>query len=233
MTYQIPREVQSARAQTLNGVVYTAGQVLTAAQIKGLPHLSALLSSGRLTAVPDVHERKAVRGNRTPTNIPPVPLAVLTSVPDFSVAVVLTATNKLHATATMTKGDGPFTVDWGDSSTDSTVKGRVATHTYATADAFTVTVTADNGDTATAAITTIAPPVADFVATPTLLSVAFNDTTTGQTSRAWDFGDDSTVVTTADPTHVYDEAGTYTVTYTATGLGGVTVVTKTVTVAAS
>jgi PKD repeat protein len=230
MTYQVPREIQSARAQTLGGVTYTAGQVLTPAQILALPHLSALLSSGRLTAVPDVHERKAVRGNRTPTNIPPVPLAVLTAIPDFSVDVVLTATNKLHATATMTGGDGPFSVDWGDSSTSS-VKGRVSTHTYATAGPFTITVTADNGDTATDSVTTIAPPVADFVFTPTGLSVAFNDTTTGQTSRNWDWGDGTADGTTADPTHVYGAAGTYTVTYTATGLGGDTVVVKTVTVA--
>lgn len=231
MTYTVPRQIKAGRAIKINGVTYSKDQVLTAAQVAAIPRLGALLSSGRLVAVPDVHDRKAVRGNRTPTNVPPVALAVLTSTPDFSATTTFDPVTHLKVTLAIAGGDGPFTVDWGDSST-SEVKGRTKTHTYATAGAKTITVTGENGDTCTVSVTTVAPPVAAFTATPTLLSVAFDSTITGSTSQAWDFGDTGTS-TSADPTHVYAGAGTYTVTLTATGAGGVTTVTHDVTVAAA
>ncbi len=69
-----------------------------------------------------------------------------------------------------------------------------------------------------------ATPVADFDYTPNSgvapLSVEFTDTSTGTpTSWAWDFGDGDTS-TSQNPTHVYDEPGTYTVTLTATNAFG-------------
>jgi PKD repeat protein len=68
------------------------------------------------------------------------------------------------------------------------------------------------------------PPIADFSGTPqtgTLpLSVDFTDLSTNDpTSWLWDFGDDETS-TEQHPTHEYAEAGTYTVSLTATNAGG-------------
>ncbi len=70
------------------------------------------------------------------------------------------------------------------------------------------------------------PPVAEFSASPTSgyrpLLVSFTDLSTGSiTSWAWDFDNDSVVdATVQNPTHVYNTAGTYTVTLTVTGPGG-------------
>lgn len=75
------------------------------------------------------------------------------------------------------------------------------------------------------------PPVADFavsgdgVAAPA--SVSFTNQSTNATSYSWDFGDGSTS-TTASPTHVYLNQGTFNVTLTATGSGGTTNKTKSV-----
>ena len=68
------------------------------------------------------------------------------------------------------------------------------------------------------------PPVAEFSATPTTgeapLDVAFTDLSTGEVDRwAWDFGD-GTTSTLQNPTHQYEEVGTFSVSLTATGLGG-------------
>jgi PKD repeat protein len=71
---------------------------------------------------------------------------------------------------------------------------------------------------------TIAPPQADFSATPTNgaapLTVQFTNRTAGQfTTLAWEFGDGGTS-TNANPIYVYRTAGTYTVKLTARGPGG-------------
>jgi len=63
------------------------------------------------------------------------------------------------------------------------------------------------------------PPVADFTATPLAglasLSVVFTDTTTNTPlTRTWSFGDGHTSAL-QNPTHVYDQAGQYTVTLVA------------------
>ncbi|MCU1472277.1 PKD domain-containing protein [Amnibacterium sp.] len=76
--------------------------------------------------------------------------------------------------------------------------------------------------------TTGTAPTANFTATPTSgtapLAVSFTDTSTGTpTSWAWDFGDSgsaSNTATTANPSHTYNTAGTYTVSLTATNANG-------------
>jgi PKD repeat protein len=73
-------------------------------------------------------------------------------------------------------------------------------------------------------IGTIAPPLANFSATPTNgvapLNVAFTDTSTGSpTSWSWTFGDTGTS-TSQNPSHTYGTPGMYTVTLIASNGGG-------------
>ncbi|MFH0945878.1 MAG: PKD domain-containing protein, partial [Planctomycetota bacterium] len=74
-------------------------------------------------------------------------------------------------------------------------------------------------------------PVAEFSGTPTSgvvpLGVSFTDLSSGGpvTSWSWDFGD-TTSSTLQNPNHTYTSAGTYTVSLTATGPGGVDTETK-------
>jgi PKD repeat protein len=89
-----------------------------------------------------------------------------------------------------------------------------------------VVVTNPGGQTGTIQVDVAVPPavVADFAGTPTggpaPLTVAFTDQSTGAPfSWSWDFGDGNTS-TAQNPTNVYTTPGTYTVSLTATGLGG-------------
>ncbi len=72
------------------------------------------------------------------------------------------------------------------------------------------------------------PPVAGFSGSPTAgfapLQVTFNDASTGSiTNWLWDFGDGQTVTnsTSASVNHTYAAGGSYTVTLTVSGAGGV------------
>jgi serine protease AprX len=76
-----------------------------------------------------------------------------------------------------------------------------------------------------------APPVADFVGTPTTgclpLAVSFTDLSSGDiTSWSWDFGDGNTS-SLQNPSHTYQNAGAYTVSLTVTGTSGSDTETKT------
>jgi gliding motility-associated-like protein len=106
--------------------------------------------------------------------------------------------------------------DFGDGNT-STLQNP--THTYTALGNFTVLLTVSdtvNGcsddETSTVNIT---DPQANFTAAPVFgcgpLTVVFTDLSTGATTYAWDFGDGGTS-TAANPTHVYQNPGTYTVT---------------------
>jgi len=77
----------------------------------------------------------------------------------------------------------------------------------------------------------IAPPVAAFTGSPTSgnkpLTVNFTDQSTNSpTSWSWTFGDGGTS-TAQNPSHVYNNAGTYTVSLTASNAGGSDAETKT------
>jgi len=79
-------------------------------------------------------------------------------------------------------------------------------------------------------IHTLWQPAADFSAAPDSgaapLTVTFSNATAGAvTSYLWDFGDGITSAIT-NPTHVYTEAGLYTVSLAATGPGGTDVLTR-------
>ncbi|HJV65761.1 MAG TPA: PKD domain-containing protein, partial [Geomonas sp.] len=117
--------------------------------------------------------------------------------------------------------------DFGDSTTSAQ---QNPSHVYNSAGSYTVTLTVtgpggSNSKTQTAYIVlNVAAPVANFTATPRTgsapLSVSFTDKSTGQiTGWLWDFGD-STTSAQQNPSHVYNSAGSYTVTLTVTGPGG-------------
>jgi PKD repeat protein/glycosidase len=95
---------------------------------------------------------------------------------------------------------------------------------------------ASNGGNSTNPVTGVGifvpppPPVANFSASPTngqpLLSVQFTNLTTGSaTSYNWTFGDGGSS-TAINPSRVYSNAGSYTVTLIATGPGGTSTNTK-------
>jgi len=117
--------------------------------------------------------------------------------------------------------------DFGDGSTSTELN---PTHLYTVAGKFTVTLTV----TGPGGLDTLIcdscievldpPPTAGFDMDPTSgvqdLLVSFTDASTGViTSRVWDFGDGATSVE-LNPTHIYTEAGLYTVTLLVTGPGG-------------
>ncbi|WP_426625424.1 PKD domain-containing protein [Leifsonia sp. McL0607] len=124
--------------------------------------------------------------------------------------------------------------DFGDGATGT---GATASHTYATAGAFTVTLTVIDNAGGTNQIqhpvtTTLPPnqsPVASFTASAAGLAVAVNGSASSDpdgtvASYAWDFGDGGTA-TGATANHTYATSGTYTVTLTVTDNQGATATT--------
>ena len=148
-----------------------------------------------------------------------------------------------------TTGVAPLTVAFSDFTTGSVTSwswtfgdGGTSTdqdpsYTYVTPGTYTVTLSATgpggtDGETKTDYIVvTEPPPIADFsgapLSGPAPLSVTFTNLSSGglATGGTWDFGDLGTS-TAISPTHVYTTPGTYTVSLTATGPGGVDTETK-------
>ena len=74
-------------------------------------------------------------------------------------------------------------------------------------------------------VVTVPPPQAEFSGSPTQgarpLTVQFIDQSTGAiTGWLWDFGDNLTTSTERNPSHTYQDTGTYTVSLTVIGPGG-------------
>jgi PKD repeat protein len=162
---------------------------------------------------------------------PPKPVANFSGTPTSGTA-------PLQVQFTDQSSNNPTSWSWsfGDGGTSTS---RNPIHTYAAAGTYDVTLTATNGGgtsdpkTIVGYITVNAPakPVANFTGTPTSgtapLQVQFTDTSSnGPTSWLWDFGDTSTS-TSQNPAHTYTAQGTYTVSLTATNVGGSDQVTKT------
>jgi len=113
-------------------------------------------------------------------------------------------------------------------------------HIFTTSGSYTVTlqVNGDNGSdrySLPGAVRVYQAAHADFVASSTSgirpLSVTFQDRSTGDISiRTWDFGDGD-ASSLLNPTHIFDKAGVFTVTLTASGLGGTSIRTSLVAVA--
>ncbi|MBD3285253.1 PKD domain-containing protein [candidate division WOR-3 bacterium] len=119
--------------------------------------------------------------------------------------------------------------DFGDGYTSTT---QDPNKVYADPGNYTVSLTVSDGvneDTETKTDFIVvgepSPPTAAFSADPTSgpapLSVTFSDESTANpTSWLWDFGDGSSNETTQNPTHLYNDPGTYSVTLTATNTFG-------------
>ncbi|MEW5958146.1 MAG: PKD domain-containing protein, partial [Chloroflexota bacterium] len=151
-------------------------------------------------------------------------------------------------------GTAPLTVTFTNSSTNATdylwnfgdgASLTVAnpTYRYDQAGVYTVTLTASGpggSDVETKAnyITVYEPVLADFAGEPLTgtvpLTVTFTNNSTGATGYLWDYGDGTTGTTTSlTHTHAYTQAGVYTVTLEATGLGGSDTLTRTAYISAS
>ena len=151
--------------------------------------------------------------------------------------------------ATPTSGVRPLTVSFTDTTSGPvsswlwsfgdlvTSTDQNPVHTYTIAGTYTVSMAATGSggsDVETKTdyiVVSEQPPVAQFSGTPLSgllpLAVSFTDETTGVvTARAWNFGDTGTSAQ-QNPTHTYNDAGTYTVSLTATGPGGPHTETKT------
>jgi len=124
--------------------------------------------------------------------------------------------------------------DFGDTRTSST---QDPTHVYDNEGTYTVSLTVRNADGEDTEVKTNyitvggSAPSADFTADPRYgpapLNVAFTDLSTeNPTSWSWSFGDGATS-TTQNPTHIYNNEGTYTVSLTAANAYGSDTETKT------
>ena len=138
-------------------------------------------------------------------------------------------------TDTSTGAPTVWTWDFGDGSVGSSAKNPV--HPYAAAGLYTVILTVTNSigsdsKTRNSYITvTVGPPTVNFTGTPVSgnkpLSVDFVGTSTGTpTSVLWTFGDGATSGAGLAVTHVYANAGTYTVRLDVTTASGTGFVVK-------
>lgn len=126
----------------------------------------------------------------------------------------------------------PITYSWafGDGSTGS---GMSTTNSWSSSGTYTVTATANNGrstssGTCSVRVMALPPEIVTMSASSTTFDVcetrtiSFNANVRGENvTYRWEFGDGATS-TEANPSHGYSEAGTYTVTLTATNEGGTT-----------
>ncbi len=152
----------------------------------------------------------------------PQPIAAFTPVPTTQVfpAATVGVLNQSNA------GNWNYYWDYGDGVGTSTMQNPGG-YTYSTWGTYTITLivsSAHCSDTTTEDIVIIPPvPIADFIGTAEgcqPLTVNFTNTSIYATSYLWDFGDGS-ISNIEHPTYTYYIPGTYTVTLTATGPGGV------------
>jgi PKD repeat protein len=162
------------------------------------------------------------------TNTPiPAPVAVFSASPTSGNAPLT-----VQFTDNSTNNPTSWALDFGDDSAIGTAQNP--SHIYSAVGVYSVNLTVSNAGGSNSLVrsnyinvttTPIPAPDADFSASPTSgtapLSVQFTDQSTGQvTSWAWNFGDGSAISTAQNPSHTYQNAGTYSVNLTVTGPGG-------------
>ncbi len=166
----------------------------------------------------------------TTITVYPKPAVAFTASPDICLGEVATITDQSQiASGAISSWKWSF----GDGTTATYANGNVFTRSYTTHNTYSVKLVAlsDNGcvsDTATEAIAVHPLPVADFTLPAAICmpqgSAAFtNKSTVADNSTLgyrWDFGDGDAAVNIPNPSHVYDAAGAYTVTLTATSAFG-------------
>lgn len=132
-------------------------------------------------------------------------------------------------------GAKEYTWDFGDGSPVSSNINPV--HVYEEAGTFTVTLIASNGnqvDQVTEEVVVFILPTADFIFSSDndfkeQSEISFENKSLNSESYSWKFGDGGTS-TEANPTHVYDLAGTYTVELTAKNAKGSDITTTEITI---
>ena len=139
-------------------------------------------------------------------------------------------------TTTVPPGDPTLTYLWRFGDGETNVSSNPS-HSYDLRGVYTVTLTVGNAagsDTLTRPhlISVYEPVQANFVVSPTSgiapMEVEFTNQSTGDYANCiWKFGDGSGSSTCADPSHVYNGSGGFTVTLTVSGLGGSDTLTQT------
>ncbi len=122
---------------------------------------------------------------------------------------------------TDTSSNSPSSWSWTFTDDFSTSNEQNPVHTFKSAGTYGVLMTASNVagsgqmklQTITVNATPVITPVADFSATPSTgvapLAVQFTDASTNADQWLWNFGDGTEGVTTQNPSHTFQTAGTY------------------------
>jgi PKD repeat protein len=157
------------------------------------------------------------------------------AIADFSVSSTFGTAPFLVTFSNKSQHATKYYWDFGDGTT-STYENE--THTYRNNGTYTVTLTASNDvnndkKTITINVTSIAKPDADFSFDPLTgmapCKINFTNSTIGATSYSWDFGN-GLKSSSQNPSIIYNSGGTYNITLTATGPGGTSKITKSISV---
>lgn len=188
--------------------------------------------------VTDLQGTQATTAPVTVTVTSPPPLQVSISANPTSGEAPLT----VSFTSTVTGGVAPYTYSWSFGEAGASDPGANPSHTYQNAGTFTASLTVTDSqntvEIATTSVTVTAPSVtltasaaADRSTGEAPLTVSFSASASGGTppySYAWEFGGDGSS-TQQNPSHTFQNPGSYTVTLTITDSQGQSV-TRTITV---
>ncbi len=174
-----------------------------------------------LTAIGPGGTNSLTRNNYIVVSNAPPPIASFVAGPTSGVAPLSVLFTNLSSNASR------YAWDFGDGQTSTATNPG---NTYTNPGTYSVSLTAmsPSGTNILARtnyilVSSPPPPVADFTATPTSgaapLDVSFANLSTGATAYAWDFGDGAGSAA-ANPGHTFTNAGTYSISLTATGPGG-------------